>query len=309
MVVQIKSGDSYVTPNGEYILQGDKDHFEYWYNHILPVAAIIYSPTRKEAVWFDVTEYLSQNFQVVENGPYNIKILAEQEFCSSRFHEFQHHFISRYLEPYKHKLGVALERFSNLGNRQGCRDGIEYLFSFQRQNATNWYYIISCFQNFRKHSLIFNLINKIAYLTGHGDTFWHKDNFIEKKTEETASSFLVKRFGKVEIVCMLEVLTDGGGFARGAIGQPIESIIRQIEDRDKILESIISDLNFDEEVRYWALLLSAFYLQSQKNGLEKCLKLINQYISLLSDENDELKYMASGIRHEIEMNRSFYLFC
>src|SRR5437870_1454265 len=42
--VQIKSGDSYVKADGNYVLKADKDHFEYWSSHLLPVAAIVYSP-------------------------------------------------------------------------------------------------------------------------------------------------------------------------------------------------------------------------------------------------------------------------
>ncbi len=175
--IQIKSGNSYVTSKENFVLRADKNHFEYWHSHVLPIAAIIYSPTKNIAVWYDVTEYLSQHLNIIETGPYNIEIPSSQEFSSKTFDGFTSHFL-RYLEPYKHKLGVALEKFADISNLRNCLDGINYLFSFQRQNIASWYYVISCFQNFRQHPLLFQLISKLAYLPGHEDIFWHKENII-----------------------------------------------------------------------------------------------------------------------------------
>jgi hypothetical protein len=102
----------------------------------------------------------------------------------------------------------------------------------------------------------------IAYLPGHEDIFWHKHNYIEPQTRETALAFLTERFGREEIVTMLEIVTDGGGFTRGAIGQCVYAIIVHVRNRETILESILSDLDVDNEARYWALLLLIDFTQS-----------------------------------------------
>ena len=239
IAAQIKSGDSYVTSDGNFFLRADKDHFEYWHSHVLPIAAIVYNPTKKVAAWCDVTEYLIQHVDRIETGPYNIEITSSQEFSSANFHIFTAHFL-KYTKPYKYKFSMALERFADISNAQNCLDGMKYLFSFQRNNTASWYYVINCFQNFRRHRLLFYLISMIAYLPGHGDIFWHKDNIINDHTCEVALRFLKERFGRIEILCMLEVLTDGGGFGRGALGPPIEAIVSQVRDRRSLLNPSLS---------------------------------------------------------------------
>lgn len=304
---QIKSGDSYVTSNGNFVLKSDKDHFEYWNSHVLPIAAIIYSPTKKMAVWCYVTEYLLQHPGRIMAGPYNIEISASQVFSSETFPAFQEHF-SIYGELFKYKIGVALEKFADIDHPQYCLDGMKYLFSFQRDNNVTWYYVINCFQNFRKHRLLIYLISMIAHLPGHGDIFWHKDNVINEQTCEVGIRFLKKRFGRIEILCMLEVLTDGGGFGRGAVGPPVEAIVSQVKDREAILESIAFDASLAEDVRYWSLFLLVFYTQRRDSGIEECLKLIDKYQRQFRGADGETSDMVFGIREELVRYGKFHLF-
>jgi Domain of unknown function (DUF4365) len=307
IAIQIKSGDSYVTSNENFVLRADRDHFEYWHSHVLPIAAIVYSPKKNYAVWCDVTEYLSQHSNIIETGPYSVEIPLSQEFSSKTFDRFRSHFL-RYLEPYKHKLDVALEKFAGISNYQNCLDGMNYLFSFQRQNFASWYYIISCFQNFRRHPLLFHLINKIAYLPGHGDIFWHKENIVEDQTRKIALTFLKERFGRIDVLCMLEVVTEGGGFARGAIGLPVEVIVSQLKHREKIIESIAFDSDTNEDSRYWALLLLVFYAQRRDSGIAECLKFVDRYQHQFSNDDSDINDMVSGIREELEMYGRFNIF-
>jgi len=308
IAVQIKSGDSYVASNGSFVLKTDRDHFEYWHSHVLPVAAIIYSPTQKRALWCDVKEHLRRDPRIIETGPYCIQLDASQEFSSHTFCDFASHFL-KYRELYRQKLGDALESFADVRNPRNCLNGVRYLVSFQRQNLAAWYYFISCFRNFRHHQLLRYLVSVIAYLPGHGDIFWHKDNTIEDQTRESALSFLKERFGRIEVVCMLESVTDGGGFARGAIGQPIEAIISQVKDRNDILESIAFDSDMKEDVRYWALLLLVYYIQPRGTGRRRCLSLLNKYERQFSTQDDEIAEMVPGIRDEVQGGGRFNLFC
>lgn len=306
--LQIKSGDSYLNSNGNFILRADKDHFEYWSSHILPVAAIAYSPSKKTAAWLDVTQYIAANPHVVETGPYSINIPSSQVFDLAKFDLFKVHFL-KYLEPYKHKIGVALEKFARLDDVPTCLDGIKYLLSFQRQNITSWYYLINCFQNFRKHSLLIYLTHKISYVIGHGDIFWNKENIIDDTTRKFALEFLGKRFGRIEVLCMLEIVTDGGGFARGAVGQSVEAIVSHMQYRERILESIAFDLEVDEESRYWAWLLLIFYTQWQDSGAEKSLSFIEKFQKQFLDSDSDISYMIAGIYAEFNICKNFNLFC
>ena len=304
--VQIKSGSSYTKPDGNYFFSADKDHFEYWSSHCLPVAIIIYNPINNQAVWCDITEYLTQHPMVIEDGPYTVNISAAQQFSNGTFKDFASHFMT-YLDAYKYssKLGSALQKFADRENLRNCFDGLTYLHTFQRQSITSWYYVISCYHNFRKHPLLLHLTAVISYLPGHEDIFWHKHNIINENTRKAALDLLKERFGREEIIAMLEIVKDGGGFARGAIGQCVYAIVCQIKNHEIILESILSDLDIGDETRYWGFLLLIYF--TQFTGIEKCIELANKYKHSFSDE--EISQMAKGMTEELEKNKRFYLIC
>jgi hypothetical protein len=157
--------------------------------------------------------------------------------------------------------------------------------------------------------LLFQLIETIAYLPGHEDIFWHKTNRLQEQIPKAALNFLRHRFGRAEVICILEVVTEGGGFARGAIGQPVDAIIAQIKDREKILESIAFDPENNGDIRYWALLLLVVYSQSHSSGKEKCLKKIKRFNDQFSNDDSDINAMVSGIGQEIKTNGKFNLFC
>lgn len=303
--VQIKSGNSYVKSDGNYILKSDKNHFEYWSSHALPIACIIYSPKNNQAAWYDVTEYLSHHPNVIENGPYTITVPSSQTFSTETFAKFKEHFL-QYLEPYKKRLGIALQKFSERNNHQNCMDGLKHLFTFQRHNFASWYYILSCYRNFRGHPILSYLTSMIGHLPAHGDILWHGGNYIKETTRNKALHFLSESFSKEEVLTMLEIVTDGGGFARGAIGQSIYAILLHVKNREDVLESIFTDVNVNDESRYWSLLLLVYFQQLSENGVDRCIALIDTYQHLFSDI--ELKSMAKGLKEELKAGRFFELF-
>jgi hypothetical protein len=302
--VQIKSGESYTKKNGNFVLKSDRDHFVYWASHIMPIAGIVYSPAKNCAVWCDITGYLKSNPAVIQKGPYTIEIPATQNFTGNNFGLFKEHFLN-YYDVYKYNIGDALQKFSNRKNQRDCLDGVKYLMTYQRQNIASWYYIITCYRNFRKHSLHLQLTEILSYLPGHGDIFWHKENRIQDTTRNEALALLKEIFGRDEVVAMLEIVTDGGGFARGAIGQCIQAILFYVKDRNAILESILKDAEVEDEPRYWSLLLYLDFMTFKKENVQHCLKLIDSYKHLFKDP--EIIDMVSGVREELKENKSFCL--
>ncbi len=306
--VQIKSGSSYVKPNGNFILKADKKHFVYWHSHLMPVATIIYDPEIKVAVWANITEYFEIHPEIIENGPYSIEIPSTQQFTFDTFQVFFDHFLV-YRSKYKNNLSVALEKFSDRNNEQNCLQGISYLFVYYRNSFTSWYYIICCFQNFRGYKQLFYLINLLAYLPGHQDIFWHKHNRITEEVSRRAVAFIAERFTKLEVLCMLELVTAGGGFARGAIGQDILAIILHINNIEKILESITFDEEVQEDARYWALLLLIYFVQENDPKLAKCIEFIARFQRINKGSKSDIHGMVEGIYEEIKRSGKFYLFC
>ena len=94
IAVQIKSGASYVAPDGSFILPADRDHFEYWSSHILPVCGVVFDPRTGDAGWCDVTEYLRNHSEAVEQGPYRIPGTAFSRLSAQSFPDLQRHFVA-----------------------------------------------------------------------------------------------------------------------------------------------------------------------------------------------------------------------
>jgi hypothetical protein len=69
--VQIKSGDSFVDVKRKtFTFRAEPKHFEYWKRYCLPVFGVVFSPTLKKAVWFDLNKHLSRIIE--EGGPYQV---------------------------------------------------------------------------------------------------------------------------------------------------------------------------------------------------------------------------------------------
>lgn len=110
VALQIKSGSSYRAGPNKYAFQSNRDHFEYWSSHTLPVFAVIFDPDTQGAVWVDITEHLRQHPSVIHDGPYSI--VADRDFSDSSFGDFREHCL-RYRDQYSREgnFGTALESF------------------------------------------------------------------------------------------------------------------------------------------------------------------------------------------------------
>lgn len=91
VALQIKSGPSYRSSSGHYVLRADRNHLDYWSSLLVPVGAMIADPDAGTAAWCDVTEYLESNPATIDSGPYTIP--AEHRFDSETFGEFRDHFL------------------------------------------------------------------------------------------------------------------------------------------------------------------------------------------------------------------------
>jgi hypothetical protein len=293
IATQIKSGASFYTQDQDrYTLKSDRAHFEYWQSHILPVAGIVYNPKKEEAVWCDITEYLSRNPEQIKNGPYCIHISSDCVFNSESFPKFRDHFL-KYREIFKltENFGLALECFANLQEVEVCLNGIRSLFSFHRQRPESWYYLISCFRNFHNHPLAKTLAIALCHIPGHSDIYWHKGNLTDESVRQFALSFIKSYFKREEVIQLLELIDDLG-ISRGSIGQCVHAVIDIIQSRNNILSSIAFDEAIEADTRYWALFFWIYYRQG--TSLAHCIKFLMAYLERFpNDENcrlvDDLK--------------------
>ncbi|MHB9131552.1 MAG: DUF4365 domain-containing protein [Armatimonadota bacterium] len=299
IAAQIKTGDRYINRStDDYFIIADRNHFEYWHSHILPVAGIVYDPTTDQARWVDITAHLRNNPQLIEAGPFTIHITRDHVLDDRTFRGFQEHFVG-YSSSFSQvdKFGIALDLFAKLDDDDACYNGFRSLFSYHRQRLASWYYLISCFRNFQGHSLLRDIIVTLSYIPGHPDIFWHRGNNIDEQVRLEAKEFLASRFDRNDVLLLLESIDDYG-IARGTVGQCVDAIIGIVNKHNEILESIVFDQKVIEEIRFAALLLLLSYIRPKtKIGYQQ---LIHRYLETYpdSDNKEILQMIIDNIKQE-----------
>lgn len=261
VALQIKSGASYRSASNRYAFQSDRDHFEYWASHTLPVLAVIFDPERGKAAWTDITEHLRSVPSATAEGPYTI--YADRELSESTFAEFQNHCL-RYREQYSTEpnFGRALESFSVRQDVERCFDGLGSLFSYHRHQMATWYYFISCISNYREHPILRPLVIRLSHIPGHGDIFWSHRNAIDEEVRRSALLLMKERFDRRDAITLLSAIDDSG-IDRGTIGQCVHALVDTMVDPVSVMESIAIDQGLNDRVRHSAMLFAVCAVQSQ----------------------------------------------
>lgn len=298
IAAQIKSGESYISNDGNtFLLKADKDHFEYWASHSLPVCGVVFDPKNEMAAWCDISVFLKANPHVISDGPYQIPISRDRVLNAQTYHGFVEHFLS-YRNAYQsdQHFGETLERFANLENLRVCQDALKSLFSFHRQRFSTWFYLINSLRHFRGHPLLRPIVVRLCHIPGHGDIWWHKGNVIEANVTKAVLAFMKKVLGKEEIVALLESIDLENGISRGSIGQCVHSIIDVAERRTELLSSVAFDQNLPEQIRYWAILLLIF--ETQRISKENAIEMIQRYLTAFpqSEFRTSLEAAAADIQ-------------
>ncbi|MES2189784.1 MAG: DUF4365 domain-containing protein [Pseudomonadota bacterium] len=261
IVLQIKSGVSYRRGADRYAFSADRDHFEYWTAHTLPVLAVIFDPENEKAVWVDITDHLRANPSVVTEGPYTV--YAEREFSEQSFAEFRNHCL-RYRDEYgrESNLGQALQSFAIRDDVERCFDGLSALFAYHRHQLATWYYLISCISNYLGHPVLRPLVARLCHIPGHGDIFWSNRNTINESVRREARLMMRERFDRRDALTLLSVIDDAG-IDRGTIGQCVHALVDTMADASGVMESIAVDTNQDDRVRHSAILFAASSAQER----------------------------------------------
>jgi hypothetical protein len=293
VALQIKAGKSYRTPAGGYAFQSNRDHFEYWASHTLPVLAVIFDPETTSAAWVDITALLRSHPQLIANGPY--VITAENLLSDASFDHLRQHCLEyRYLLP-GDAIGRALESFSTLEDVERCSDGLRALFAFHRNQWATWYYLISCLSNYAGHPVLPHLVSRLCHIPGHPDIFWHKHNVIDDQVRRTALAFMRNRFDRRDALTLLSVI-DEGGIDRGTIGQCIHSLVDIMNDAHLIMESVAIEETHSPRVRHSAVLFAVTAAQSI--SVDCALGVVARISSSLRDDQelgDVLAWLAGDL--------------
>lgn len=283
IVSQIKSGKSYINSKGEHFFQSDKEHFEYWNSHLLPVCAFVHNPENDTTKWIDITKYLTENPYLIENGPYSLKCTSE--FSGITFDVFKKHFLE-----YKNKMDYSFIKSLDilLENKSlsEINDAFHLLFTYFRNKKSTWYFICQYFKEAFNDQIIGMIVYKLSFVTGsHGDTFWHKKNMIDNEIRAYIKSLIGKTFEEAELIKLIEVFKENS-FSRGTLSQAAHSIIDWIENKNELLFNISFNSNFDSDIKFSSLMLLLFYKNWEENSYSDSLKLLKEYKKTYPNSDD-----------------------
>ena len=273
--VQIKSGESYFKENNAFI-KGDKKHFEYWKNHILPTIGIVYNPKNKTLYWTNISEYLEQQN---EFNNYNIpcdKILNEESF---------QYFIDEclnYCRNNKNRIDSEI-RFDALyseDTEEAC-NALKTLFLYNRDSQVFWHTIMSYLAVCKDEIILEGIVYYLSIAIGEqGDVFWHKDNEIQVSIKK----WLTKKFNDIIdekiLYKILSVINEDEGIDRGTIGNHIILFIKEIKNRKELLLEIFKNTQYEFYIRDIALM---YYLS--EISYEESLNWLQQHLNWLNNEH------------------------
>jgi hypothetical protein len=294
VALQIKSGKSYKNESGRYRFQSDRDHFEYWSSHTLPVLAIIYDPEAGRACWTDISEHLRINSAVIQNGPYTI--FADNDFSDATFSAFREHCL-QYRLVYSRELnfGRALESFAARQDEERCFDGLKALFAFHRNQYSTWYYLISTLSNYKNHTILQSLVAVLCHVPGHGDIFWGKHNIFSEDIRQSVRKFMKERLTYEDAITLLTAIDDNG-IQRGTIGQSVHALIDEMDQVSLVMEKIASDPTQEERIRHSAILIAIGSAQTE--SAESANAVLTRISKTISDQelNAVIEWLKEDLR-------------
>lgn len=300
IAIQVKSGKSNKRKE-HYSLKADKDHFEYWHNHNLPICGVVFNTEDSVAVWTDITHYLTVNNQIIQSGPFSIPIQKSNILNKDNFMDFVNYYL-KYQVSYRSDTNFckSLDYFSSINNETLINDGAKSLFYNHRNRQITWFVLINSFSNVDK-SILKQLTYILCHVPGHGDIWWSEKNIIDESIRNFARSLIKSSFNKTEITRLLSIV-DENGFGRGSIGQCIESVISLVNYKNQILNDIVFDQSIDEYIRINGLFLLLYYLQEDK---PHCIEITNKYIQ----DNTYSQYMeiVHLLTEQIEEDNGIYI--
>lgn len=281
IAAQIKAGESIVRQNGiETFIPTDKEHLEYWYNLNLPVAGFTYNPNNDTVYWIDIKEYITNNPNVIEEGPYNLPVPVENVFSYETFNLFYDHFIEygNTMKDLEYFM-TSVDNISEMDDVESQYIGIKSLFTYHRNKYASWFILLNYFKCCKDDYLRRNLIYVISHIAGgHGDIFWHKGNIINQDIVTKVKKLINQIWGESEFKLLLESINEEEGIQRGSIGQSIYSIIDLFKNRDTLLLKAAFDEEIPDHSKYCALLMYLYDFQFDHDTGDS-INLINEYLS------------------------------
>jgi len=258
---QIKSGKSYFNQRSNLCKIPVKNHFEYWTKHPLPVYGIVYIPEFGDAYWVDIKRYLKIHPEdaVIKFERSLVNQINEETFFSV--------FIPQLLTEVP---DITFEFASKLFSSNKSDEFFLGLYTLHKKYADKnktWELFINYFKNNPTEYVPNILVYILAHLPWHPDIAYFNGTMTNNSQEYGKN--LIRTFGKLEILKLLEFIDEENGIARGTMGQSVEAIISIINDFGDYLKEIILDPSVQINLREFAAIIYAFHSGKESIGLFK----------------------------------------
>jgi Domain of unknown function (DUF4365) len=221
VAVQIKSGPSFYVPNNGECKIPIENHREYWTKYRLPVVGLVYVPALECAYWVNVKDYLERNAAA-----------RTISFAANRTNQFNNtRFKSVFLPSAVGETAVLpLEEAISLLKSQDKEERLLPLHvAFRRfpNEKEAWNAIVNLFISKTRNELPSVIVHYFAHIPWHGDIF----GFGEQITEETRDyvKTLFNKFGRAEVLRLLEFVDSETFISRGSIGQSVEAVVSSLD--------------------------------------------------------------------------------
>ena len=296
---QIKSGNSYKDISG-YKIPADKDHLEYWANHLIPVIGIVYDPEQEKAFWVNITEYIKNNPSILKQQYHNIRVGINSEFSGINFRQFMQHCVA-YGQEYKsyENYGRSLEEFAQVNNPDRCYEGLKSLYSNHRDKSATLFSIVQNFGRVNQKGIQFNILGLLSNLTNNPHIFWHSGNIAEYPTKDKQEQLCVllnAYFHEKEIETAISFLREG--VSRTNITFSIFLLLDMVKNVHLTIKNLAFKENVSTEERNFRIWLYIHF--SQWRSKKNTLKTIDKYIRLYPGDTE--LYMIIGMKDAILSN-------
>jgi hypothetical protein len=246
IALQIKSGDSYRRPAGDYFIPVG-GHGDNWRRSTLPVFGIVYDPSDQLLRWTDLTGHLRKDHESTAVTVLSSAILSEmtlvREFMSAAL---------EYAAP--DRIGIAINLLSK--NAAVQRENLWDAWALGRRDARYLILLRRVLLDLRGDA-IRHAIDALSHATDHPNRLGTPINWIPPEVEhEVQATF---RWTTPELVHLLRAL-DVSEFGYGTLGECLDVLLYCDPDVESALfgaiGTFLSERDNDRAVRAATLTLS-----------------------------------------------------
>lgn len=249
IAVQIKSGGSYRTTDGDYFVPVD-NHSRNWRLSTVPVFALVYDPDDRLLRWGDLTGHLRSNpSQDTGTIPVSRDAFLTADSLRGSFMQA--------VKAYAHDTvgSIASGLLSETEAIQA--DAVYDAWALGRHDSRYLLLLRRLIIELRGPS-VRRAIIALSHATPHPDIFWTNNNWIPEAIKVRARASF--RWSPREVAHMLDVVGDDD-WGRGTVAESLDMLIREDPDCASVLDSTLGMLlvnNLHHAASGAALLLLAY---------------------------------------------------